>query len=128
MAASACPPPGRSVQMPAPKSAPASTVYAVIPTRMNPIGTSASTVTSGGLTGFALAVELERDAAEPAEQPEHGARQAEVDQAQGAVADRDEMGPGNCLADPHDVVDDPWLPSDLSGDPAGDQRHHGQRP
>src|ERR1700722_10908466 len=105
---------------------------------MNTMGTSASTVTPrrlaglaslaglarfaglAGFPGFAGFAGLERDLAEPAEQPEHRARQAQVDDAEGAVADRDDVRPGDGLVDLHHVVDDPRLAPHLGGDPAGD--------
>src|SRR5580658_6880598 len=122
VAASAWPPPGISVHRPAPKSAPDRTVYAVIPTRMNTIGTSASIAGPRRLVPG-----RERHPAEPAEQPEHRARQPEVDDAQGPVADRDLVRPGDGRIDAHDLVHDPRLPSDLGGDPAGDERDHRSR-
>src|ERR1700677_445472 len=99
--------PGTSVQMPAPKSAPASTAYAVMPARMKIIGTSAM----GGLR-------RERYPAERSEQPEHRDRQAEVDHAQGGVADRDDVRAGHRRRHPHHVVEDPRLAAPLGGDPA----------
>src|SRR5690242_16917013 len=97
-AALACPPPGASVHSPAPKSAPDSTVYAVIPTRMNTIGTSASMVTIQGYP------------AEPAQQPHHGPGQPDVHDPQRRVAERDEVRPRHRGVDPHHLVDDPRLP------------------
>src|SRR5690348_6160426 len=125
----ACPPPGTSVQMPAPKSAPDSTVYAVMPSRMNTIGTSASMVIHLQALRQALrALKLKRHPAEPAQQPPHRPAQAQVDDPQRAVAERDDVRPGHGRVDPHHLVDDPRLAAHLGGDPAGDQRHHGQRP
>src|SRR5580704_17133300 len=110
---------------------------------MNTIGTSASTVTSRRLAGLARLASFaglaglasltgfagfERDLAEPAEQPEHRARQAEVDDAEGAIADRDDVRPGDGLVDLHHVVDDPRLAPHIGGDPADDDRDHRERP
>ena len=73
-------------------------MYAVIPTRMNAIGTSRSTATPGCLAGTAvddsaLAVDLKRDPAEPHQQPAHRCRQAGIDNAQRAVAEGNELAP-----------------------------------
>src|SRR6185437_396619 len=112
----ACPPPGTSVQMPAPKSAPDSTVYAVMPSRMNTIGTSASMVIHLPALRHALLRVLrqalravKRHPAEPAQQPPHRRAQAQVDDPQRAVAERDDVRPGHGRVDPHHLVDDPRL-------------------
>src|SRR5213596_2144926 len=61
------------IQMPAPKSAPASTAYAASPTRMKISGSSFS---------MRRLLELERDPAHPPQDPRHRARQGDVDEHQ----------------------------------------------
>src|SRR5918992_1991753 len=97
-----------SVHTPAPKSAPASTVYAVRPARMKTMGISA------------IIVHLERHPAEAAQQPPDAGGQAQVDGDERGVADGDAGGAGDRLRGAHGAVHDPGLAADLGGDPTGD--------
>src|ERR1700722_1814442 len=86
---------GISVHRPAPKSAPDSTVYAVIPIRTKMIGTSASIVAPRLRKRQLRKRRLrkrqlrKRHPAEPPQDPDHRDRQEQVDQPQGGVAERD---------------------------------------
>src|ERR1700722_3449881 len=96
-ATEARPPKGISVHRPAPKSAPDSTVYAVIPIRTKMIGTSASIVAPRlqqprlrtrrpGKPRPRKRRRRKRHRAEPPQDPAHRDRQEQVDQPQGGVA------------------------------------------
>src|SRR5262245_10339233 len=118
-----------SCQNPAPKSAPASTAYAAKPIRIRTTGTSAR-VKDGSrrrrllVGGWCL---LERPGRKPAEQPGDCDAEADVDEREGGVADRDALGARHCLRGAHDAIDDPRLAADLGGDPAGEQGDERER-
>jgi hypothetical protein len=69
----------------------------------------------------------QRDPGEAAQDGDHQCGENEVNDGQGPVADRDAARAGHGVRHAHHVVDDPWLPADLGGDPPRDEGDHRQR-